>query len=85
MLSIDCDSVDVDWVLFVVDIVGEPVVSASMRCFWCKCALFSVVEPLPFVVLKLLLLIWPRLVAAFAIQLLPNDTLFSNSANRGVV
>lgn len=88
MLSIDCDNDDVDNV-FVVGIVVEPVVivvNASIRCFWCKCELFNVVEPFVFDVLKLLLLIWPRLLAAFAKQLLPNETPFSNdSANRGVV
>lgn len=89
ILSIVCDNEDVDKV-FVPDIVVDPVeivANESIRCFWCICgALFSVVEPFVFDVLKLLLLIWPRLLAAFARQLLPNDTLFSNdSAKRGAV
>lgn len=60
MLSMDCAKLEVDKV-FVVGMVVEPVdivVSASIRCFCCKCELFIVVEPLLFVeALKLLLLI----------------------------
>lgn len=86
ILSMDCVSEEVDKV-FVVGMVVDPVdivVNASIRCFCCKCALFIVVEPLLFDVLKLLLLIWPRL--AFVRQPLPNDILFSNdSASRGAV
>lgn len=82
----DCDKDEVDKVL-VVGMVVDPVdivVNASIRCFCCKCALFIVVEALLFDELKLLLLIWPRLV--FVRQLLPNDILFSSdSASRGAV
>lgn len=59
ILSMDCVSEEVDKV-FVVGMVVDPVdkvVNASIRCFCCKCALFIVVEPLLFDVLKLLLLI----------------------------
>lgn len=89
MLSIDCDNDEVDNDVFVVGMVVDPVVivaSVSIRCFWCKCELFIVGDPLPFDVLKLLLLIWLRLLAEFAKQLFPNEIPFSNvSASRGVV